>query len=501
MRAVIYCRVSTKEQTENLSLPTQKRSCTDYCERNGITVDEVFMEEGESAKTIDRTELKRLLEYCRINKRKIDYVVVYAIDRLTRSVGDHSFLTAYLLKFGIKIKSVTQQTDHTPAGKLQEQIMAVFAEFDNNVRADRTIAGMKTAVEKGRFPHRAPLGYRNVLATGDGPNIVPHDAAPFILQAFEMLDRTSESQASVLKTLNALGFKTDKGNPVPAQTFTKLIRNPIYKGMIYLPEWGLKAKGSFQPIVTEELFDRVQAKLNGKPITIDARHRLNPDFPLRVFVSCVHCGTPLTGSFAKKKYGYYWCRNRSCRRVKISKNQLERDFIRLLERVQVKPEYLALFTEVVRDVWQKRNETVQEQTKNLKNRIDALKQRKNLIFDALIEKKINQQTYEEQIQRVDEELVFAQMSLNDSQLDELEVEAALAFAEHALTKTAVFWFDSNVEQKQKFQRMIFPEGIRYSIEEGFGTGVTSELFNQIDEICSEKSRLASPMGFEPMLSP
>jgi site-specific DNA recombinase len=459
------------------------------------------MEEGESAKTTDRTELKRLLEYCRVNKNKINYVVVYAINRLTRSVADHVYLTGYLLKYGIKVKSVTEPTDNTPAGKLQEQIMAVFAEFDNNVRADRTITGMKAAVEKGRFPHRAPLGYRNILATGDGPNIIPDDAAPFILQAFEMLDRTSESQVSVLKTLNALGFKTEKGKPVPPQTFTKLIRNPIYKGMIHLPEWGLRGKGSFDPIVSEEMFDRVQVKLSGKTVTVDARHRLNPDFPLRVFVSCAHCGTALTGSFAKKKYGYYWCRDRSCRRVKVSKNQLERDFIRLLERVQVKPEYLALFTEVVRDVWQKRNETVQEQTKQLKNRIDALKQRKNLIFDALIEKKINQQTYEEQIQRVDEELVFAQMSLSDSQLDELEVEAALAFAQHALTNTAVFWFDSNVEQKQKFQRMIFPEGISYSIEAGFGTGVTSVFFKQIEEISSEKSLLVSPMGFEPMLSP
>ena len=241
--------------------------------------------------------------------------------------------------------------------------------------------------------------------------------------------------------------------------------------------------------------------MNGKIVTVDARHRLNPDFPLRVFVSCADCGTPLTGSFAKKKYGYYWCRNRSCRRVKVSKNQLERDFIRLLERVQIEPDYLALFTEVVRDVWQKRNETVQEQTKQLKNRIDVLKQKKNLIFDALLEKKINQQTYEEQTYRVEEELVFAQMSLNNSQFDELEVEAALAFAEHALTKTAVFWFDSSVEQKQKFQRVIFPEGIRYSIEQGFGTGVTSQFFKQIDEITSEKSLLASPMGFEPMLSP
>src|SRR2546421_5243892 len=66
--AVIYVRVSTKEQTENLSLPTQLKACEEYCERQGFKVLARFREEGESAKTADRTELQKLLQYCRTNK-------------------------------------------------------------------------------------------------------------------------------------------------------------------------------------------------------------------------------------------------------------------------------------------------------------------------------------------------------------------------------------------------------------------------------------------------
>ena len=65
MQAVIYCRVSTKEQTKNLSLPTQERVCREYCERQGVAVNRVFVEEGESAKTSDRTKLIELLDFCR----------------------------------------------------------------------------------------------------------------------------------------------------------------------------------------------------------------------------------------------------------------------------------------------------------------------------------------------------------------------------------------------------------------------------------------------------
>ncbi len=82
------------------------------------------------------------------------------LEQITSLEG--GYLTVLLSKYGIKVKSVTEPTDDTPAGKLHEQMMAVFAEFDINLRADRTVTGMKAAVEKGRFPHRAPLGYRNI---------------------------------------------------------------------------------------------------------------------------------------------------------------------------------------------------------------------------------------------------------------------------------------------------------------------------------------------------
>ena len=87
--AVIYIRVSTKEQTENLSLPTQLKACEEYCERQGFEVLSRFREEGESAKTADRTELQKLLHYCRINKGKVQFVVVFNLTRFAREKYDH----------------------------------------------------------------------------------------------------------------------------------------------------------------------------------------------------------------------------------------------------------------------------------------------------------------------------------------------------------------------------------------------------------------------------
>src|SRR3982751_3435981 len=99
--AVIYVRVSTKEQTENLSLPTQLTACEEYCQRQGFEVLARFREEGESAKTADRTELQKLLQFCRTNKGAVQFVVVFNLTRFARDKYDHFALRAHLKSLGI----------------------------------------------------------------------------------------------------------------------------------------------------------------------------------------------------------------------------------------------------------------------------------------------------------------------------------------------------------------------------------------------------------------
>ena len=116
--AVIYVRVSTKEQTENLSLPTQLRACEDYCRRQGYEVLERFHEEGESAKTTDRSQLQVLLKFCRTHKGKVHFLVVYNLTGFAREKYDHFALRAHLQSLGISLRSVTEPIDDTSTGKL-----------------------------------------------------------------------------------------------------------------------------------------------------------------------------------------------------------------------------------------------------------------------------------------------------------------------------------------------------------------------------------------------
>src|SRR6266849_4232078 len=252
--AVIYVRVSTKEQTEKLSLPTQLRACEEYCERQGFEVLARFREEGESAKTADRTELQKLLHFCRTHEGKVQFVVVFNLTRFAREKYDDFALRAHLKSPGISLRSATEPIDDTSTGKLMEGVLAVFAQFDNDVRSDRTRAGMRAALELGRWTFTAPLGYVNA-PRAMGKSMIPDtERAPLVRRAFQDFATGRFTKQEVRANITALGLKTRRGQPVPSQTFDALLRNPVYIGRVDVPGYGISTRGDFEPLVTEKVF-------------------------------------------------------------------------------------------------------------------------------------------------------------------------------------------------------------------------------------------------------
>ena len=232
--AVIYVRVSTKEQTENLSLPTQLRACEEYCRREGYEVLERFKEEGESAKTTDRTELQKLLKYCRTHKGKVHFVIVYNLTRFAREKYDHFALRAFLKSLGISLRSATEPIDDTSTGKLMEGVLAAFAQFDNDVRSERTRAGMQAALEQGRWTFVPPLGYLNA-PKWSGKSLIPDpERGALVRRAFEEFATGRFTKEEALDKIARLGFRTRKGLTLNPQSFGRMLTNRLYAGLIYV---------------------------------------------------------------------------------------------------------------------------------------------------------------------------------------------------------------------------------------------------------------------------
>jgi site-specific DNA recombinase len=495
MRAVIYCRVSTTEQAQSLSLPTQEKHCREYCRREGWEVAKVFVDPGESAKSLDRPELRELLDYCRRQKKRVHFVVIYSLSRLSRNASDHLAIRGLLAGYGISLRSFTERIDDSPSGRFMETVIAATAQLDNDVRADRTTTGMKEAVSRGRFVWKAPLGYVN-SADRHLPSLrIDPTVGPLVRRAFELCDSGLE-RPRLLATLAALGLTSRRGRPLTAQSLHHLLKNPVYVGAVRVPRWNIECQGDFEAIVSESLFLRVQARLSRNVPSIKHREMDDPALPLRRFVKCGACGTSLTGSWSRgrsDKYPYYRCRN-GCSGVAARADVLEEQFLRLLDSMRPRPEYLRLFNAIVNDCWRAKQTDVEKLRSDLEQRVGGIRVKLQRVEDAYaVEERIDRRSYTETRDRLREDLALAELQLSEARNEQVDIEGVLAFAEHVISNASALWTSASPRDRCTLQASLFPHGLSYG-PDGFGTVVTSNAFSYIREIFEARNALASPTG-------
>src|SRR5712692_3436869 len=220
MNGVIYCRVSSKEQIEGTSLESQELACREYARSSNINILKIFVERGESAKFADRTQLIELLDFCRQNKGRVQVLLVWKIDRFARNVGDHFNIKASLMKYGVRVVSVTEPIDAKPEGKLMETILAGFAQFDNDTRAMRTVQGMRRKLQEGIFPWKAPLGYTSSVQNDEKKTEPDEPNQPLfglLQKAWKEFATGAYTKAEIRRRMDNWGIQTENGSPLSAQ--------------------------------------------------------------------------------------------------------------------------------------------------------------------------------------------------------------------------------------------------------------------------------------------
>ena len=494
MKAIIYCRVSTVEQAQKgYSLEAQERECTKFAENQGFEAEKIFIERGESAKTTDRTELQKLIKYSVENKKSLDALIIWKYDRLARNLSDQTELVKHFSSLGIRVLSVTENNEDNSVGRLMRNIIGSFAQYENDIRAERTISGMKQALKEGRWCWKPPLGYKSIK-DGNKKCIVPTDESQFIVEAFEMMGTSLYKQTDVLSCLRKKGL-----NGLSKSSLNRILRNPLYAGLIrveWLPDY---VDALHKPIISRDIFFKVQAILDGKRPVVVPRPRNNADFPLRNFIRCERCGSKLTGSWSKgrnKKYAYYHCRGKGCS-MNIRKEVLEAVFYEYLQSFQPKEEILDLFGAIVLDVWEKQQEERFKEQKRMERELDSLKQKKDRIFDLLLKKTIDDETYKFKMEEIAVEITTKEIELNEIKIDLNDVESCINYCKFFLSNIARLWHDSPLDLRQRFQNLIFPEGIAFD-GENFRTAVTANIFRHLQPERVQKYSLVAPTGFEPV---
>jgi site-specific DNA recombinase len=497
-RVVIYTRVSTEEQAKGgTSLAGQRTACLEYCEKQGYKVAKVFVEEGESAKTANRTELKALLTYCR-EQKDIKAVVVHKLDRFARNAGDHAQLKALLSSMGVQLRSVTEPIDDSSTGKFIELVLSGIAELDNNIRTERSVKGMRQRLQDGRWTFPPPLGYRAGRDATGAKTIIPDEhSAPLITQAFEEFATGLHTREQVLRKITQLGLRTKKGHLLSSQTFSQTLKKPVYSGRIVVPEWNIDVQGKFQPLVAQAVFDRVQAILSGRTVSVAPRARSHADFPLRGFVKCGYCTEALTGSWSKGRnryYAYYHCQD-GCTRE--TKDVMEGQFEEFIRQLQPSAGYMRLYREIVLDVWRKKQGDSQKVQSVISRKIVELRENKSKLEEAFVyQRSIDQVTYNEMRAKLSADLTLAEMELSEAHAEEIEIETVLDYAQMVVTNASNLWKAAPSEQKQRLQQVLFPVGVNYS-EGKYRTAVTCLLFSGMGTTAVKKEGLVALPGIEP----
>ena len=174
-RAVIYLRVSTKEQAERggeaegFSIPAQREACTRKAASLEAAVVAEFVDRGESARSAHRPQLQALLAYVRENP--VEYVIVHKVDRLARNRADDVEITLAIRASGAALVSCSENIDETPSGALLHAIMSGVAEFYSRNLANEVNKGLIQKAKNGGTPTKAPLGYLNVRRIEDGREV------------------------------------------------------------------------------------------------------------------------------------------------------------------------------------------------------------------------------------------------------------------------------------------------------------------------------------------
>lgn len=453
---VIYTRVSTKEQADNnMSLDIQRRACEQYARKNNMMITAYFGGTYESAKTDERKEFNNMLDFVRKSRNKISFIIVYTVDRFSRSGANAIYISEQLKQEGISLISVSQPTDvSTPSGKLQQNIQFIFSEYDNQLRREKTVAGMKNKFLMGEWCIKPPIGYDTIKINGKR-SIVPNSDGNLIRKAFQWKYYERLPQTGIIERLKALGLHINKSR------ISAILKNPFYCGIIVnrMLE-GKVVQGKHEKIVSRELFLAVNGMLS------DRKERnyniLNPEVPLKHTLWCEACKKKMTGYIVNGKGIYYYkCSTIGCRSNKNA-SQLHQLFLEELKKIRPDAStFSGLITELtgsmaeIRKINRSSSGTYKSALTKLKTKVSVLESRFALgeITAELFGKCMR--NFQEQKLNLEQELQI----INEGKRTLVEGDHPEAGKNPDIPS---LWQNGNLQVKRMIQLTIFPHGIYYN---------------------------------------
>jgi site-specific DNA recombinase len=304
MKAIIYCRVSTKEQEDSgYSLPAQEKLLTDYSKKKDFEIAKIFsVSESASGKSM-RKNFAEMLNYA--TKNSISVLVFEKVDRVTRNfkecvlidewINQNEERQIHLVKNGLVIHKDSKSQD-----VLIWDMNVVIAKNQIRNLSEEVKKGQKEKIASGWYPSAPPLGYTSIGEKGRRKHILDKVKAPLIAKVFELYATGVYSTEKVADLMVKKGLRSKNGKELNKRRIYEILTNPYYTGWF---KWnGRLYKGNQEAIISKELFDKVQSILTGRGIP----HISKKDFTYKGVIKCKQCGR-LVSWEEHKKHWYGHC--------------------------------------------------------------------------------------------------------------------------------------------------------------------------------------------------
>ncbi len=510
-KVIIYTRVSTDDQAENgFSLADQKSKLEKHCESKNFEVLAHFQDDGYSAKTFDRPNFNKLLEFIKKNKGLVKKLIVVKWDRFSRNMEQALVMMSNLQRLGVVVEAMEQPLDdNVPENLLMKAIYLATPQVENMRRSLNTSNGMRRALLEGRYVSTAPFGFKNSRDSQNKPIIVHSDIAPHIAKAFELMSSGMYQIEVLRKKLWQDGMKISRSN------FYTILHNPIYCGKIrvkaYQDEPEQIVQGIHTPIITEEMFYDVQSVLDGRKKQNAKYSKINDSYPMRGHLTCSKCGKILTGSSSQGnggKYFYYHC-TQGCKE-RFKSDELHHKFNGWLSTIKMNEDVAGLYLAIMEDIFKTNEGDRDKEIKKLETKknenIEKLKKSALKLANDDIDKFV----YHTVRDNVNEENRKFEQQISDYRKMESGFNEYAKYGISLLSNVDQYYNTASLDNKQKMLGLMFPEKLVFS-NNTFQTIKPSELLTllcnagkgfspnekRLSKNKLEKSCVVTALGFKP----
>ncbi len=391
--AVILARVSSKGQEDGYSLESQLKLLREYCQRKEFMVKKEFRIAETASKNQERKIFTELLQYLR--KEKITHLTVEKTDRLTRNLKDAVAVDDWLQDdetrnlHSVKESLVIHKNSKSDVKFMWNIHLAVAKKYTDNLR-EETMKGWAEKLAQGWMPAPPPPGYMTVLKDGKKIHVPDPDTARKVKKIFKLYLEDEHSVQSICDEMAKVGLKTRKGRPFTKSNTHRMLKNPFYIGKILFDN--KEYVGAQEPIISEDLFERVQAKLDNKSPHKKRVH----NYPLKGVMTCKYCKKLITW-WQVKGYHYGSCQKsmEACKKKKyVREDNVQEQIQECLDNlVNPSPEIMELLIDMINNEYETEDNSKQDKRESTQREIDRYKRMDDMLYDDKLSGEIGRERY------------------------------------------------------------------------------------------------------------